>query len=231
MARFSRPKDCRNCPYKSKAFSHLSSAEILKLQQHCLIIKFKKGEIVTKQGTLATHSLYVSQGLVKLYVEGKNRNIIIKLIPEGNFIGLHSLFSELNVYNFSVAAITDAKMCMIPKEIFTEQAQKNHKFLFEITKNISECADLTLDKILSLSEKTARGRLIDVLIYFAEEIYKDTTFTLPITRKELAELCSISTENAVRILGELRKENIIEINGKQITIKQPDLLHKLSAIS
>jgi len=230
MARFSRPKDCVNCPYKSAAFSHLSPMEILNLQQHCLIVRFKKGEIIVKQGTSSTNSLYVSQGLVKLYVEGNNRNIIIKLIQEGNFIGLHSLFSKLNLYNYSVAAIVDTKMCMIPKEIFVEQTKKNHKFLLEITKTVSECTDLILDKILSLSEKTARGRLIDILIYFSE-IYQSHTFSLPITRKELAELCSISTENAVRILGELRKENIIEIKGKEISIKQYNLLVKLSEIS
>ncbi len=231
MPRFSRPKDCRNCPYKSKAFSHLSPEEILNLQRHCLIIRFKKGEIITKQGTLASHSLYVSQGLVKLYVEGKNRNIIIKLIPESNFIGLHSLFSEHNIYNFSVAAIENSSICMIPREVFYEQAQKNHNFLLEITKNVSECANLVLEKVLSLSEKTARGRLIDTLLYFSEEIYKSKTFTLPITRKELAELCSISTENAVRILSELKKEGLIDIDGKKITIKQPSLLMKLSSIS
>ncbi len=231
MPRFSRPKDCRNCPYKSKAFSHLNHDEILNLQRQCLIIRFKKGEIITKQGTLATHSLYVSQGLVKLYVEGKNRNIIIKLIPAGNFIGLHSLFSELQTYNFSVAAIENSSICMIPREIFYDQAEKNHNFLLEVTKNVSECANLVLDKVLSLSEKTARGRLIDTLLYFSEEIYNNKTFNLPITRKELAELCSISTENAVRILSELRKEGLIDIDGKKITIKQPALLKKLSNIS
>ncbi len=231
MPRFSRPKDCKNCPYKSRAFSHLTPEELLKLQQNCLIIKFKKGEIIAKQGTIASHSLYVSKGLIKLYVEGQNRNIIIKLISEGNFIGIHSLFSELNTYNFSVAAVENSNICMIPKEIFYQQAQKNQNFLFEITKNISKCTNTIFEKLLSLSEKSARGRLIETLLYFSEEIYKSKTFVLPITRKELAELCSISTENAVRILSELKKEELIDIDGKKITIKQPALLAKLSAIS
>ena len=231
MARFSKPKDCQNCPYKSKAFSHLSPEEIAKLQENCLTIDFKKGEIIAKQGTTASHSLYVSKGLVKIYVEGANRNIIIKLVTAGNFIGLHSLFSETNSYNFSVAALENSKICMIPKEIFYKQAQINHKFLLEVTKEISKCANLGLDKILSLSEKSARGRLIDTLIYFSEEIFHSQTFSLPLTRKELAALCSISTENAVRILSELKKEGLIDIEGKKITLKQPSLLKRLTLIS
>lgn len=231
MTRFSRPDDCRNCPYKSKAFSYLSDDEISSLQEKCLIIKFKKGEVIAKQGTPASHSMYISQGLVKLYVEGNSRNIIIRLIPEGSFIGLHSIFSDIGIYNFSVAAITETSICMLPKDVFLAQAEKNHKFLLEVTKGISACADMSLDKILSLSEKTARGRLIDVLLYFAEDIYKSNSFVLPITRRELAELCSISTENAVRILSELRKEGLIGIEGKKLIIKQPALLKKLLLIS
>ncbi len=227
MTKFILPQDCKNCPNKSKIFSYLSDSELKVFQKNCIIIRFKKGEIIVKQGTPATHALYVAQGITKFYIEGKNKNIIVKLIPQGNFIGLNSIFSDIQYYNFSVAAIENANICMLPKEIFLEQAMKNHAFLREITKEISNCTNLVLDKIISISEKTARGRVIDTLLYFAEKIYKSNDFILPITRKEFAELCTISTENAVRILSDLKNDGLIEINGKNIKIIKPKLLKKL----
>ena len=50
------------------------------------------------------------------------------------------------------------------------------------------------------------------------------------TRKELAELSSMSMENAVRILSEFKSDKIIEIKGKKIKILQYDILKKLSDI-
>ncbi|MDP4290470.1 MAG: helix-turn-helix domain-containing protein, partial [Bacteroidota bacterium] len=43
-------------------------------------------------------------------------------------------------------------------------------------------------------------------------------FELPVSRREIAELIGMTTENVIRIFSEFRKEGIIRINGKEITI-------------
>jgi CRP-like cAMP-binding protein len=43
-------------------------------------------------------------------------------------------------------------------------------------------------------------------------------FNLPISRKEIAELIEMSTENVIRVLSEFRKDKLIQIEGKSIEI-------------
>ena len=101
---------------------------------------------------------------------------------------------------------------------------------FELTKSISDSGNYVYKKISDISRKQLRGRLADTLIYLSEEVYASIDFELTLTRKEIAELSSMSMENAVRILSEFKKDSIISVNGRKIKILEPDILKKLSDI-
>lgn len=51
---------------------------------------------------------------------------------------------------------------------------------------------------------------------------------MPISRKEIAELIGMTTENVIRILSEFKKEEIIRIEGKEIEILDFDRLQMIS---
>jgi CRP/FNR family transcriptional regulator len=61
-----------------------------------------------------------------------------------------------------------------------------------------------------------------------KEIYRSERYDIPVSRKEIAELIEMRTENVIRILSELRKDKIIHIEGKSIEILD---LHRLEQIS
>jgi CRP/FNR family transcriptional regulator len=61
----------------------------------------------------------------------------------------------------------------------------------------------------------------------AQHIYKKNEFELPISRKEIAQLIDMSTENVIRILSEFRKDDILTIEGKYIKILDPDRLQRI----
>jgi CRP-like cAMP-binding protein len=58
--------------------------------------------------------------------------------------------------------------------------------------------------------------------------YGSNSYRLSITRKELGEMSAISEENTVRLLTELRRENIIKVEGRDIEIVDKLLLKKIS---
>ncbi len=226
MAKISKPQSCLQCPYKWKYLNLLKDKDIESIQNNCTIINFKKGENICKQGTDATHALYLAKGTVKLYIEGK-KNLILKLIKAGEYIDLQTLFGD-KTYKYSVAAMNDTMVCMINSDHLRGLAKKNPAYLFELTKTISDSGNYFYKKINDISRKQLRGRLADTLIYLAEEIYNTQEFDLGMTRKELAELSSMSMENAVRILSEFKADGVLEIKGKRIKILKYDILKKFS---
>ena len=230
MPKFSKPNNCAICPYRSAYTKLLSKEDIDLMQENCIIVNFRKGENVCKQGSVVTHALYLSKGKVKITLESDKKDIILELVDERNYLGLHSILGN-KIYNFSVTTLENSDVCMIDSEFFLSLAKKNPKFLFEITKYLADSSNYALKKIIDFNQKNVQGRIADILLYFTDEVYKNKEFTLSITRKELSEFTSMSMENAVRQLSELNKEKIIKLNGRKITILQYDLLKKISEMS
>jgi len=229
MAKFVQAKNCKACPYKSDSLTKLRDDDVNLIQGSCLIVNFKKGENICKQGTEVTHALYLAKGSVKLYIEGKNKNLILKLVNQSKYIGLQSLFGD-RIYNYTISALEDSQVCMINADIILDLAKINVGYLFELTKAISESTNFVYKKIIDINQKQLRGRLADVLLYFSENVFENKTFELKFTRKEIAEYSAMSMENTVRILNEYKKDGIIGIEGREFTIKQPEILRKIAEL-
>jgi CRP-like cAMP-binding protein len=85
-------------------------------------------------------------------------------------------------------------------------------------------------KISNLSTRNSHGKLATALLYLADEQFKDTNIFELVSRKDLADLASISLESTNKILQELKNERIIEIENRNIQVVKPKLLHTLSMI-
>jgi len=57
-----------------------------------------------------------------------------------------------------------------------------------------------------------------VLLLLADRVFMKQEFKMPITRREVGEMITMTTENTIRTLSEFRKDGIIEISGKTIRI-------------
>ena len=55
-------------------------------------------------------------------------------------------------------------------------------------------------------------------------------FVFPISRREIAELIDMRTENVIRIMSEFRKDGLIKINGHIIEIINQEMLQKVSEV-
>jgi len=194
-----------------------------------LHVHYKKHENISKQGKAVSHAIYLVSGTAKLYIEGlNNRNIILYLLKPQSYIGLLSFF-ESPYYSYSVTALEDTCICMIELDLIKKLYIENHDFLIKLNKAFGKSVATILGKIITLNQKNIRGRVADSLIYLSN-LYMSDTFNIILTRKELGELSAISEENTVRLLTELKKEGIISITNKTITILDKRLLQKISEV-
>ena len=69
-----------------------------------------------------------------------------------------------------------------------------------------------------MTYKQLHGRLAYTLIYLSREDFEIKNIFQYLTRKDLAELSTMSTEGAVHILSEFDKDGIVELQGKDIKI-------------
>ena len=220
--------DCTTCHMSSICLQHLTKPELEFINRNKVQIHYSKGETVVKEGAFATSILVVVKGFVKVYLEGSNsRNINIKILIPGDYIGLSSLFGE-SIYHFSASALNTSTVCSINKESFRDVIAKNGAFSSEIIKWYCTNYNLMFDICQSLGMKQLHGRLASSLLYLTRKEFKSLNVLSYLTRKDVAEFAGMSTESAVRILSEFNEDKLIQVNGRSIEITNHEMLKKIS---
>ena len=228
MNDYSSSTNCLDCTKNSKCFKQLIPSELEFINQNKTQILYKKGENICKQGAFASYVLYISDGLVRLYLENpNNKNINLKILKTSEFIGLSSIYGD-NIYNYSTVALKDSVICLIEKNSFRKLLTDNGHFASEIIKWYCENENQLFNKIKSLGSKQMHGRLADALLYLCNQDLLNEKIFSHLSRKDIAGFAGLSTESTVRLLTKLKDENNIYIKKKEIKILNPDLLKDIS---
>jgi len=220
--------DCVFCENKSVCFNELTPQELSEINKNKVEISYKKDETIIKQNSFASNIFFIKKGLVKIYLESKDRDLIIEIGGKSKMLGLTSL-NHTKYYKFSVVAIEDVVLCQINIEIINKIMLTNQYFNNQVISNLNTTIEKILNKLFCISHKQLQGRLADALICFSDEIYNNNKFTLGVSRKELADITNMATENVVRILKEFNDKKIIKLAGKNIEIINYVELKKLSS--
>ena len=191
-------------------------------------IEFKKGENVCKQGSFASYIMILKEGWLKSFVENIHfKNTVFKITKPFSIIGLSCLYGD-NHYHFGCQAIMPSKVCLVERAVFDGIIKENNKFASEIIKMYSNSLQNLYDRINSISNKQSLSKVCDSLIYLSETIFESEVIPNIITRRDIAELSGLATENIVRILAELKSANAISTNKKEIIVLDMDMLKRFS---
>ncbi len=221
--------NCVNCKFKSACFKQLNDDELFLANSNKVQIQFKKGEIISKQGSFVTHIMYLKNGFAKVYKETSiEHNLILDIIPSGKLIGLTSLFNQDNIARFSVAALDNSKVCSIDRKTFEKLIHQNSNFAESIITSLNQESLQFYDKMASLTQKQMNGRVADAILYLSDAIFSSNKFKMILSRKDLAEFTGMSTMSVVRTLKEFKEANIIEDKNGTIEIKDIITLEQIS---
>ena len=222
----------RNCCTLNKAiadcFEKLTDEELLLLEENHVVLTYKKGENLCKQGTLASHIMYICNGLVKVFMENETSSLILKVLPAGNMLGLTALLDGSNVFRYSASAYQDCSVRLMDIGIFKKIILQNPAFANEVINILCENLIQTQTRFFSYTQKQSYGKLADTLICLSCNIFKAEGFELNLTRKELAELTGLTPESVIRILSKFKNDKLIHMEGKMIHILDMTKLKQIS---
>jgi len=214
----------------NSCFDLLTEDEKQMVESHRLVVNFKKGEIIGKQGSFASHIIFLNEGLVKVYLEGKPKDLILKIVPSNHLIGLPSIYDGNNRFIYSVATYSDSSVSLIDISLFKQLLGMNSQFALKIINILNEDTALIYGRFFCLTMKQSHGRVADILLCLAKRVYKKDNFNLAISRSDMADLTGLSSESVIRILKEFKDNGLISIAGKDFTILDTARLEKISQL-
>jgi len=206
----------------------LTEEEKVLIDEHSVSINFKKGETVCKRGAFASHIYFLEEGLVKVYLEERNKNLILTLFTKNNLLGLSSIFEGNNKLSYSVSTYTDSRVRMIDIQVFRQLLQQNPDFSYRIINLLNEKTAQIYGRFFSLTQKQLHGRLADILLCLSNRIFKSKSFELPLSRADLGDLTGMSTESVIRMMKEFKDDGLIDMHCKSIELLDVARLERIS---
>ncbi len=208
-------------------FDHLTEEQNKLVEQNQVTVAYRKGEIIAKQGTFTTHILFICDGLAKVYYEDNNKYLILRIAAPGSLIGLTSLPLSQNVFQYTASAYVDTTVKLIDINVVRQLILENGKFAASIIDILCQISIQKNGRFFCLTHRQSYGKLADILLCLAGNIFKTDKFDLSLSRKELAELSGMSTESVIRTLKNFQDDNLIKITGKTFEVINPEGLMKI----
>ena len=221
---------CANFIQESSCFDQLTEEEKILVNKNQLTVDYKKGETICKQGSFASHIIYIEHGLVKVYLEGKPKNLILTITPSRHLVGLPSVYDGNNTFLYSVSTYVDSTVNLIDVNVFKQLLKQNANFATKIINVLNENTAQAYGRFFCLTQKQLHGRMADILLCLSQRIFKSTEFNLPLSRNDLGELTSMSTESVIRIMKDFKDNHLISVSGKNIEILDFEKMMKISEV-
>lgn len=218
---------CENCTCISTPFQFLNPDELVYINRNRVEISFRKGESLCKQGTFASHVLYLRSGLIKIISEENRTNLVLSIETSGYFLGLQVLFKP-HKFTYSAVASEDTLACLLDINAFSDLIQKNARFAAGMMRRINDDIKRSYERIATLGVKQVHGRLSDLMLCLSVRIYKSRKFTTSFTRKDMAEITNMSPESLSRVLKDMKEEKLLKLNGNRFEIINIEALRRWS---
>ncbi|UOB17929.1 response regulator [Abyssalbus ytuae] len=191
-------------------------------------MSFKQGENIYEEGNHANCIFLIEKGVVKNHkLDEFGKELITALYKEDDFFG-YSSFTTNSPYQESATAVKQTTVYAIAKDQLKDILEKNHKVTLELIELLTDNISDIKDQLLQMAYGSVRKKTAATILQFADKLRTKPDECIKISRSDLASVAGIATESLIRTLSELKKEGLIEIEGRNIKLLQIDKLQKMN---
>lgn len=227
--------NCDNCPSREAGiYCSLDASELEAINAQRDSHHYRKGEVIFYEGTPADGMYCINQGRVKVYKTGLDgRQQIVRIAGPGALVGYRALLADES-YHASAEALEDALVCCIDKQAFAELMARNPDFSLRMIKKLAVELRQAEELATSIAQKSVRERMAELLLILKDSYGKPmkdgVLIELRLSRGEMAEMIGVTQETAIRLLSEFKKDGLIHVDARTITLRDIPALHKTAAL-
>ena len=163
---------------------------------------------------------FLVSGRIHLYLMGEFSEKIIRVLNPPAFFP--EIVLDGKPYPHAALCMEETEVLALDRKILIRYIESNPSVLWIFYRELALDLRRSYRQIRNLSLGDARLRLGSKLFALAhvhgQPSLKGVLITIPLSATELAGMCSLARESVSRILGELKKIKIIEIEKKTITV-------------
>lgn len=227
-----RGRDCRNCSNRISAvvcnFDQPASDRFEKMKQH---VTYRPGQFVFYEGHPVLGLYILCEGRVKLTRSTKQgQQRIVGIVDAGRLIELNT-FKDGALHQTSCQVLEMSQVCLVDRTQYLDLLEENGTLAVKVIQWLSHEMRHSLRETDHFAFASAKERVANVLLDLSERYGEKTKggihISLPLKREELAQMTVLTVETIVRILRGFQTDRLINLNGRNILVLQPDRLYRL----
>lgn len=209
----------------------LSQQEQERFLSSMRVQRYKKNEMIYREGDQPDDLLCLLSGKVKIYRDGVGgRSLINRVLRPVQYFGYRASMAG-EPYVTAAAAFEESVIAAVPMRTVYQLMEENNRLCHFFIHSLAVDLGIADQRIVSITQKHVRGRLAETLlslldIYGCENDGK--TLDAYISREDLANLSNMTTSNAIRTLSTFAEEGILEVHGRHLKYLDIDALCQIS---
>lgn len=202
------------CPHKFKAYKNNHDFDV-----------YKKSDYIYFEEDAANKVYLIEKGKVKIgYYNEDGGEVVKAILRKGELFGEKAILGENTRDEFAQSIDNNTSICPVGVNTMHDLMRDNQKFSFKIYKFIGFKFKKLERRLQLLLFKDAKTRLLEFLDELCQdygydcEKTGDNVIQHPYTQKDIASLIGISRPTLNTLLNDLKLDNIIDFNRKEIRI-------------
>jgi len=188
---------------------------------------FKLGETIYHEGDNSNYVFLVYKGVVKSYKsDEQGKELITALHKDDDLFGFTSFMHNIT-YQESATAIENTTVFRLLKQEVKNILHKNHTLTLNLIDHLTDNVSEVKEQLLQMAYSSVRKKTAGTILQFADKISTSSEDGIRISRSDLASVAGIATETFIRTLSGLKKDGLIDIEGRNIRIIDIDMLRKI----
>ncbi|MCF6223397.1 MAG: Crp/Fnr family transcriptional regulator [Flavobacteriaceae bacterium] len=159
------------------------------------------------------------------YYNENGDEIIKAILSRGEIFGEKSILGQIKHNDFAQSLTKDTSICSMSVDELQSLMLENRRLSLKIYKFIGIRLRRLERRLELLLFKDSRTRLIEYLVELEKEYGQvlangDTLIKHPYTQKDIASLIGISRPSLNILMNNLKEENYLDFNRKEIILKK-----------
>jgi len=195
---------------------------------------YPEGAIVFVEGQSARGIYLVCQGRAKLTTTNRDgKTLILRIAQPGEILGLHSVISERS-HEVTVETLQPCQLAFVSREDFIRFLKTHGDACLQAAKHLSRDCQSAYNSIRSMGlSHSAVEKLAHLLLDWADGAKSadgSIRVKLALTHEEISQLIGISRETVTRLLGDLKRQQISELKGSTLIVRNLSALQRLAGV-
>ncbi len=228
-------KGCDACVLRTKAVvCDLEGEDLAAFHKAKCAFLYEPHRTVFYEGHTCLGLYLLCAGKVKLTrSSARGQRQIVGILDAGQLIEKHA-FRQGALHEVTCETMEICHICLIEKDAYLSLIRRNPQLAIKLIQLLSCALGMHMDQLDQFTFKTARERLAGLLLELGDRFGTETGsgvhVGITLKREEVAELAGITVETAIRLLGAFRDEGLVALNGRAITLLNPDRLAKIARL-